>query len=40
MGIAAPLHLAFLREQPNQAALKLTELILSSVQDYLKSVAR
>lgn len=34
LGIAAPLHLAFLREQPNQAALKLTELILRSVQDY------
>jgi len=34
IGISAPLHLAFLREQPNQAALKLTSLILSSVRDY------
>ena len=36
-GIGAPLHLAFQREQPNQAASKLTELILTSVKDYLSS---
>ncbi len=38
--ISAPLHLAFMREQPNQAALKLTELILSSVKAYRAVVAR